>query len=126
MQAASEEAAVARVLEAYRQAMLAGDADELAAICMDQLTYGHTTGLVESKAELIDSVRRGTTVWKSMAFIEPTHCVVGDAAISRCTLLGENESAGTASPVRFSVVMAWKKQGEAWRLLLRQGFNRTL
>ena len=126
MQAATEEAVVARAVEAYRAAMLAGDAAQLAAISMDELTYGHTSGLVETKAEFIDTVTSGKTAWKSLLFIEPTHCVVGDTAVSRYTFLGENESAGTANRLRFSVVMVWKKQGEAWRLLVRQGFNKIL
>jgi ketosteroid isomerase-like protein len=124
MKEAAVEAAVAQAVEAYRKAMLAADKAQLDAMCMDRLTYGHTSGKVETKSEFIAAVTNGKTVWKSLTFEAPTNCVVGDTAISRYTFIGENQSEGKTNALTFSVVMVWQKQGGQWKLLVRQGFNR--
>jgi ketosteroid isomerase-like protein len=118
--------AVAQALEAYRQAMLGADRAQLEALCMERLTYGHTSGLLQTKSEFIDDVAGGASTWKSLAFTEPSACVVGDTAISRYTFTGESEKAGTVTPLKFSVVMVWKRQDGQWKLLVRQGFNKVL
>jgi hypothetical protein len=56
-------AAVKGALEALRQAMLAGDKVKLASLTADQLSYGHSSGKLETKTEFIGcwhvfSVRR--------------------------------------------------------------------
>ncbi len=119
------EAAVARAVEAYRKAMLAADKAQLDAMCMDELTYGHTSGLVQTKAEFVADVTSGKSVWKSLQFELPTNAIVGDTAISRYIFIGENESGGQTNALKFSVVMVWHKQAERWKLLVRQGFAKV-
>ena len=125
MQDFAGEGAVGRALEASRKAMLAGDAAQLGALCMDELTYGHTSGLLQTKAEFIADIA-GRTAWKSITFSDISNCVVGDTAISRYTFTGENSTDGKTNPVKFSTVMVWKKQGEQWKLLVRQAFNKVI
>ena len=46
---ASEEAAVNAAVEALRQAMVAADKAKLESLVSDQLSYGHSSGVVESR-----------------------------------------------------------------------------
>lgn len=119
------EAAIAQAVEGYRQGMLSANKAQLEAMCMDEVSFGHTSGLVQTKAEFITSVTDGKTVWKSLSFEKPTNRVVGDCAISHFVFVGENESGGKTNALRFDVVLVWHKQGGKWRMLVRQGYNKA-
>ena len=125
MKDVADEAAIAQAVEHYRQAMLSADKARLEALCMDEVFFGHTSGLVQTKAEFITSVTDGKTVWKSLAFENPTIRLVGDNAISHFIFVGQNESAGKTNALRFDVVLVWHKQGGQWRMLVRQGYNKV-
>ena len=49
-----DEAAVAQAVEAFRNAMLKADRSQFEALTADQLSYGHSSGRIENKAEFID------------------------------------------------------------------------
>jgi hypothetical protein len=49
----ADEAAVAQAIEAMRKAVLAQDKAQLEALCTEQMSYGHSDGRVENKAEFI-------------------------------------------------------------------------
>ena len=118
-------AAIARALEDYRQGMLTADKARLEALCMDEVAFGHTSGLLQTKAEFIASVTDGKTVWKSLAFERPTLRIVDDCAVSHFVFVGENESAGHSNKLRFDTVVVWKRQAGQWRMLVRQGYNKA-
>ena len=66
MAQSGEEAAVAQAVERLRAAMLAADRDQLDALTAPQLSYGHSGGAVESKAQFIDVVAGKRTVYKTI------------------------------------------------------------
>ncbi len=117
------EAGVAQAVEAYRKGLLTANKAQLEALCMDELTYGHSSGLLQTKAEFIADATSGKTTWKSIGFEGSTNRVVGDSAISRCIFVGENASEGKTNALRFAIVMVWHKQGGQWKLLVRQGYK---
>ena len=101
--------------------MLGNNKAQLDALCMDQLTYGHSSGRLQTKAEVLADVPKGT--WKSITFENPSNRVVGDVAYSRFVFTGENVSDGKPNSLKFRVVMVWHKQGSHWKLLVRQGYK---
>lgn len=50
---AGEEALLTQSLEALRNAMLTEDKGEFERLCADELTYGHSSGKTDNKAEFI-------------------------------------------------------------------------
>jgi ketosteroid isomerase-like protein len=114
-----DEAAVAQAVEAFRNAMLKADRGQFESLCADQLSYGHSAGRVENKAQFIDAFRGGST-WKFITLTDQTTQVVGDTAIVRHTLTGETERDGKTNPVKIGVLMVWHKQDGTWKLLARQ------
>jgi hypothetical protein len=119
------EAAVAAAVEAYRQAMLSGDRKQLEALCVDQLTYGHSSGRVQTKKEFIDDASSGKTKWNSITFTDQTILLAGSNAMARLVFSGENVnvSDGKTNTVKFGLLMVWVKQRGKWRLLARQGYK---
>jgi hypothetical protein len=123
MEDADGEAAVAQAVEAYRSALLSSNVGQLDALCMDELSYGHSSGKVETKAEFLADAASGNTVWKWIKIEHPHTRIVDDSAISRYTFVAENAIAGTTNALRFGVVMIWQMHRGHWKLLLRQGYK---
>jgi hypothetical protein len=113
-----DEAAVKAAVEAFRKAMLGNDRAQLDALTADQLSYGHSGGKVQNKAEFIEGALNSH--WKSINVSDETTKIVGSNAISRFIFTGENESDGKINAVKIGVLMVWLKQDGHWRLLARQ------
>jgi ketosteroid isomerase-like protein len=119
----SDEAAVAQAVEAYRKAMLAADRSQLEAICADQLSYGHSAGRIETKAQFIDGAVSGRSTWKFITLTDHSNQIVGNNAIVRHIFTGENESAGKTNAIKIGILMVWQKQDGRWKLLARQAYK---
>jgi Domain of unknown function (DUF4440) len=75
--AETEAAAVDQAVEALRRALLTADQAELEKLTADQVSYGHSDGKVQTKAEFIEGVVTRKAVVKSLTFPELKVAVVG-------------------------------------------------
>jgi hypothetical protein len=80
-----DEAAVAQAVEAFRNAMLKADRSQFETLCAEQLSYGHSAGRVENKAQFIDAATSGQSRWKCITLTDQTTQIVGHTAIVRHT-----------------------------------------
>jgi ketosteroid isomerase-like protein len=118
-----DEAAVKQDVEALRKALLAADNARLEQLTSDHVSYGHSDGRVQNKAEFINGVMTRKAVVKSIEFPELTVAVVGDAAIARHIYTSESETDGKPNSVKIGALQVWQKQGGNWKLLARQGYK---
>jgi ketosteroid isomerase-like protein len=118
-----DQAAVGQAVEALRKALLDADKARLEQLASAQLSYGHSDGRVQNKAEFIDGVMTRKATVKSLTFPELTIAVVGDAAIARHIYLSDSETDGKPATVRIGTLQVWQKQDGNWKLLARQGFK---
>lgn len=106
-----------RAAEARRfAAMVQVDAAALAGLLADDLTYTHSNGVVENKAQFLESLSSGRLRYLS---IEPSEVVVrvyGDTAIltGRSTMKVKTGEQETTLPIRFTDV--WVRQAGRWRM----------
>jgi ketosteroid isomerase-like protein len=118
--AGADEDAVAKNVEAFRVAQAAGNAEGLAPLCADDLSYSHSNAKVDTKASLLDGVAKANYKWTTLDYKDPTIRVVGPAAIVRFTFVGEQEfNDGKKTPQNLHILMNWQKQGSDWKLLSR-------
>ena len=118
--AAADEEAVAQAVEALRKAVLVQDKPQLEALCAEQLSYGHSDGRVENKAQFIEGVMTRKAIVKSITLSDPTITIVGNDAITRHTLASDSETDGKLTSTKIGVLQVWQKQGGTWKLLARQ------
>src|SRR6201989_729047 len=71
----ADETAVRKAIEDLTKAMVAADQDKLEALAADQLSYGHSAGKVETKAEFIGVIADKKTIYKSITLSDPTVAV---------------------------------------------------
>ena len=119
----SDEAAVAQSVEILRKAQLEADKAGLAQVTSEHVSYGHSSGRVETKEQFIQGVMGRKQVVKTLTFPELKVAVVGNAAVVRHIYLSDSEMYGKATTTRIGAVQVWQKQDGAWKLLARQGFT---
>jgi ketosteroid isomerase-like protein len=119
--AAAEDEAVAEKVEAFRAAQFAADAKALDALCATELSYSHSSGVVEDKATFIANSTNGKSKYLSLEYQDTKIRVVGPAAIVRFHWVGEQEAVadGKKSSTNLHILMNWQKQGTDWKLLSR-------
>jgi hypothetical protein len=119
--AGADEDAVAKNLEAFRAAQASDNAEILASLCAAELSYSHSSGVVEDKATFIANATNGKSKFLSLVYESPSIRVVGPAAIVRFHWLGEQEAVadGKKSATNLHILMNWQKQGTDWKLLSR-------
>jgi ketosteroid isomerase-like protein len=118
--AGADEDAVAKNVETFRVAQAAGNAEGLASLLAEELSYSHSNAKVDTKASLLDGVAKANYKWTSLDYKDPTIKVVGPTAIVRFTFVGEQEfNDGKKTPQNLHILMNWQKQGNEWKLLSR-------
>ena len=118
--AGADEDAIAKSVEAFRTAQAAGNADGIAPLCAEELSYSHSSGAVDDKAKLLSGISTANYKWTTLEYKNPTVRVVGPAAIVRFNFVGEQEfTDGKKTPQNLAILMNWQKQGNEWKLLSR-------
>ena len=120
MAESADEAAVAQAIEALRKAFFGQEKTQLEALCADELSYGHSDGRVETKAQFINGVMTRKATLKALTLSDHTITIVGTTAVARHTWASESETDGKATSTEIGVLRVWQKQDGAWKLLARQ------
>ena len=115
-----EEMAVAAAVEKLRKAMIDGSKPELEAITIDKLSYGHSSGYVEGKAEFVDKIVTGKSDFVTIELKDQTISVNGKAAIVRHKLNATTNDGGKPGEVHLSILLIFQKENKQWKLLARQ------
>ena len=117
----ADEEAVSRRLEAFRAAQMAKDGKALEALILPELSYSHSSGVVQDKAAFLIGATDPKSRFLSLEYQEPTIRVVGDAAIVRFHWVAESETIadGKKSSTNLAILMTWLKLGGEWKLLDR-------
>ncbi len=123
MAQSGDEAAVAQAVEAFRKAQLAKDRNQFETLCADQMTYGHSSGRIETKKQFIDDATGPRSVWKFIDLSKQTIQIVGNNAVVRHLFTGENVSDGKTNAIKIGILMVWVKPGGQWKLLARQAYK---
>ena len=121
---AREETVLTQSIEALRRAMVAKDKSEFEKLCADELTYGHSSGKIDNKAEFITGAISPRWRWNSLEFAPVSTRVVGDFGIARVTMSGTYEvEGGKVTSINDHVLMVWRWQDGQWKLLARQAYK---
>jgi uncharacterized protein DUF4440 len=120
---ANTESALAWSVEELRKAIFVADKAKLAALTATELSYGHSTGLMQNQAEFIDGVIGRPETQKSLDFPDVKTFVAGDVGVARHRWIGDVELDGKITRVDIGVLLIWQKRAGEWKLLARQAFK---
>ena len=116
----ADEKAVATAVEKLRKAMVDSDLAALKSVAAEELSYGHSSGLVENKSEFVDQFATGKSDFVTITLSDQTIKIVGDVAIVRHRLTGDTNNDKVPGKVDIQILLVWQKQKGEWKLLARQ------
>ncbi|SAL33386.1 hypothetical protein AWB64_03178 [Caballeronia sordidicola] len=119
----SDQASLDSAVQRLHAAMIAGNGAELKALTTPTLSYGHSNATVQNQQVYIETITSGQTHYKRIDLTQPSTTLAGDNAIVRDHFSTTVESGGKQTDVELDQLMVWKKYGNSWKLLARQGYK---
>jgi signal transduction histidine kinase len=119
----NEEKKVAANVEALHKAMIDPDKLMLDNLIANELSYGHSSGKMDTKTSFLESVITGVNDYKTIDITDQTITISGKVALVRHTFNAEIATNGKSSMTKLGILLIWQKQHHKWRLLARQAFK---
>lgn len=121
--AADDAADLSNAIESLRKAMQSADKAGLEAATAENLSYGHSAGKIENKAEFVGAIMARKAVVKSLQFTDQKNDIHGQTARSRHFYESVSEEDGKVTNTRIGVLQVWQKQDGKWKLYARQAYK---
>lgn len=118
-----KEVEVSKAVEQMRQLMINPERDGLAQLTDEQLSYGHSSGVIDNKTDFIEKLISGRSDFVSIELNDQAIQVSGKVAIVRHALLAKTNDNGNPGEVQLKVLLVWQKKGKDWKLLARQAIK---
>ncbi|MGI8991208.1 MAG: nuclear transport factor 2 family protein [Bryobacteraceae bacterium] len=114
---------VLAAMDAYKEAMIHKDAAALDKLLGSDLTYVHSGGQVETKADVIKGIQTGKTIIEKIEFAPDTDVRIH----GKTALVGGNEDLwhSATNIVHMNVLHVWEKGPQGWQLVARQATKLT-
>ncbi|MEO5979505.1 MAG: nuclear transport factor 2 family protein [Chryseolinea sp.] len=123
MAQSADEKEVTSLVESMRMAMMSGDKATLEKITSDDLTYVHSSGLLEDKATFVNSIVSGKFSFVKIDFPDLTVKIIGNTAVVRHKIVGDTKNDGKPATVNIGVMLILQKQHSQWRIIARQAYK---
>ena len=107
-------------VEAFRKALIDPTQANLDKLTMNELTYGHSSGMIQDKAAFEQALLSGASDFVSIDLSQQTMHVVGNTAWVRHLFSAVTNDGGKPGEAHLSILMVWMKQKGQWKLLARQ------
>ena len=120
---AADDPSLGQAVEELRQAIFSADKAKLTMLTASELSYGHSSAVVQDQATFIDGVINRKATVKSLDFPDLKTFVAGDVGVSRHRYVSDSEQDGKTTHVDIGILGVWQKQGGQWKLLARQGYK---
>lgn len=112
---------VEQAVQALTQAMIDADGPALRKLTADALSYGHSSGKIETKSEFVETLVTGISVFEDIQLESQTVEVVNNTAIVRHIFSAKTNDKGKGpGTVKLGILLVWVKDGTQWVLLARQ------
>jgi hypothetical protein len=86
----------------------------------DNVTYGHSTGLVENKPVMLHAAVSSQDVYKNLSLERLGTTYAGETAVVRYILRADVLKEGNTSPLNIGIMQVWGKDKGEWKLYARQ------
>src|SRR5258708_34389983 len=107
-------------MDAWKQATMKKDGAALEKLLHPDLTYSHSSGKNESKAEVLTAVTSGKSTTEAIDFSDSTVRVYGNTALVRGKVDMRNNTAGKSTTANLNILHVWIKGPQGWQMVARQ------
>jgi ketosteroid isomerase-like protein len=108
---------VLAAMDAYKEAMIHRDGAALDKLLSNDLTYTHSGGQLETKADVIKSITTAKTIVEAIDFFDTTVRVYGNMALVKGKV---DLYHSKTNIVHMNVLHVWMKTPQGWQMIARQ------
>jgi DNA mismatch repair protein MutH len=123
-QSKTEQKITERVTE-LQNALINADSVSLEKLAHNDLSYGHSSGQIDSKASLIRKLTSGQSDFVSINITGQTITISRQTALVRHKLDAVTNDNGKPGEVHLFVLLVWQKISRNWKLLARQAVKQA-
>lgn len=111
---------VANAVASLVKAMETGDRAALEKLSSEHLSYGHSGGHVENKAEFVEAIASGKSDFLTIEISKQTIDITGKNAIVRHQLDAKTMDKGKPGEAHLNILYVFRKENGEWKMLARQ------
>lgn len=111
---------LAQLIQKLYDAMVDADEKKLEEMVAENVSYGHSSGLVEDKKTFIQKIISGQSNFEKVNLSNINITIHKNIAVCRHQLTAETKDNGVDGSVNLWVLQIWMKEKKHWRLLARQ------
>lgn len=116
----SYEEQVQKTVLQFVKALEDSDVKVLSSLTIPKLTYGHSSGKIETKEQFLQTFKTGASDFVKINITDQTIDITGATAVVRHLLDADTNDNNKPGHVTLKVMTVWQKQGNKWVLLARQ------
>jgi ketosteroid isomerase-like protein len=117
---ADAKSAVTKLLEQYRKALVEKDIATIDRIWSDDLTFINYRGQFLTKAQRMENVRTGATLFKSIQISDQLVRAFGDAVVTTGVSTIEGQYSGEEGSGAYRVTTVWSRHTGQWQMVAIQ------
>jgi hypothetical protein len=103
------------------QALISKDEKALVQLLHNDVSYGHSNGWVQNKANIVDDLKSGKLVYTRLDNISVTIITINkEWATTRINTNAEGSVNGNPFQFKLHILQVWLKTKTGWQLLARQ------
>ncbi|MEZ5815908.1 MAG: nuclear transport factor 2 family protein [Hyphomicrobiaceae bacterium] len=121
--AIADKKGVAHAVESFRAAMVRADGKTLTHLAAPNLSFGHSNGLVQTRAQFVQSVVGKKEIFKKIDLVNQKVTIYGRTAISRHEFHADILLDGKPLNVKLKCIEVWDKTPSGWKLVSRQAYK---
>ena len=106
-------------MQTLRNVLLSKDSAGLSALLADDVTYGHSTGVIQTKSQLIRSMLNGEQDYKSIDPSDINIRIYDNTGVVTVKLKINVVNNGKPLDVNLAAVLVWIKMNGDWKLVAR-------
>ncbi len=114
---------VATTVNELYKAMVEKNKGKLETLTAENLTYGHSSGLIEDKATYVAAIMTGPFEFISINPDNQSIAISGDTAVVRHIFNAKGKNKGEPVDVHIGILMVFQKWQGTWKLIVRQAYK---
>ncbi|WP_282160531.1 nuclear transport factor 2 family protein [Ulvibacterium marinum] len=114
---------VVKAVDALNEALVHPEKEKLKKITSENLTYGHSSGILENQSEFIDALVNGPFDFLSIATSQDQITIYDNTAIARHIMTAKGANNGEPVDVNIGIMLVFQKRDGQLFLLARQAYK---
>jgi hypothetical protein len=107
-------------MDVWKQAMIKKDRAAFEKVLHPDLTYGHSSGMVESKAQTVEHLVNSKATYVAINFADTKVRVQGKTALVTGKVDYQERTNGKDTMINLVVLSVWVKGSPGWQMIARQ------